>query len=88
LVVDADRVEPLAVAEEGFQAVSRRDPEVDEFVGGVEHVELANRGWTDVRWDSAELGAALAVKEGFGSGVAERDDHPVDVSSFTVAVQA
>ncbi|KRC17442.1 hypothetical protein ASE31_29915 [Acidovorax sp. Root217] len=41
LIVDADAVLALAVANQSFKSVARRNPQVEQLSGGVEHAQLA-----------------------------------------------
>ncbi len=76
------------IAVQGFEPVSGWHAKIDEFVGGVEHVELAQDSLPSVGWDAFRSGRPLSVKERLRGGIAEGHEHLLEPGSFTGAVQA
>jgi hypothetical protein len=80
LVVNSDTVLSLALAAQGFQAVSRRRCQVTQFRGAVQLPELAPRD----ALDSLKAAARLPAMKSLGFRAAERLDHGFDCMLFSV----
>src|SRR5690606_26202288 len=81
LVVDADAVLALAVAVQGLKPVARRNAEVPELRGGVEHHELAVGTRQEVGGQPpnalpAEYPLGVVVGEGLDHAAARRSSLP------------
>lgn len=75
LVVHADRVQVVEVTPQAFKTVAGRTPEVEQIVGGVELIQLAEGDADDIGRDLARPGRAAAVEEVLRGRVAEGLDH-------------
>ena len=80
LVIDTDAVLACPVSFQGFKAVSRRNAQVLQAGGVVQHFELAHGGALDVR---GQIGGLDAVKESFCPTVFEARYHGIKVTSKT-----
>lgn len=72
LIVDPDRVLPLAVACQRLKAVARRRRQVAEIGRRVEIAQFPARHLDQIRWKALRT---LAVENGFSDLVAEAPDH-------------
>jgi hypothetical protein len=72
LIVDADTVLTEAICRELLQVVGRRNSEVREVCGSVQHDKLAKCDSKEIRRELANL---LSTEQPFGVGVAETADH-------------
>jgi hypothetical protein len=77
LIVDADRVLPLAIARERLKAVARRRPQIAEIARGVEVAQFPARHLDQIGRKALRT---FAVEDGFGGLVPEAPDHRQCVS--------
>jgi hypothetical protein len=72
LVIDADAVLSGAIASQGFEAVTWRNPQMIETRGGVQLVELHLGGGLDI---AREFFGADEIEDLLGFGIGEAPDH-------------
>jgi hypothetical protein len=82
LVIDPDRVLPLAIAREGLEPVARGRPEIVEAYCRVKHDELS----LDYGLHVPETPRTPAREEGPGFGTPKRPDHLRSVAIRTLYV--
>lgn len=71
LVVDADAVLPLAPAFQGLQPVARRNAQIAQLGGRMQHIQLSPRH----ALQRTKPAAWLVAEQGLGVFVAKADDH-------------
>jgi hypothetical protein len=77
LVVDSDRVLPLAIRRKRFKAIAGRRPQIAEITRGVEIAQFPARHLDQIGRKTLR---AFAVEDGFGGLVTEAPDHKTYVS--------
>jgi hypothetical protein len=84
LVVDPDRVLPLAIARQGLKTIAWRRPQVAKIARGVKVAQFPARNLDKIGRKALR---AFAVEDRFGSLVAEAPDHREYVSFNDTAVK-
>ena len=77
LVIDPDRVLPLAIARQRLKTISRRRPQVAEFACGVEVAQFSPRHLDQI---GRKAPGAFPIEDGFGGLIAEAPNHSRYVS--------
>jgi hypothetical protein len=76
LIVNADAVVPSEIASKSLKAVPWGRSKVSQLSSTIEDIQLPDRSFPDVWWESAYCFPALAVVEGSRRFVTKRYDHP------------
>ena len=84
LVVDPDRVLPLAIARQRFETVAWRRPQVAEIACGVEVAQFPARHLDQIGRKALRT---FAVEDGFGGLIPEAPDHRQCVSMNDTVVK-
>lgn len=71
-IIDPDAVVSLPISFQSLQAVRRRDTQVLQRLGSIEHSQLPQRNTMDVRPESTHR---LAIEESLGLSRSKRSDH-------------
>jgi hypothetical protein len=71
-IIDPDAVLPLPISFQSLQAVRRRDTQVLQRLGSIEHSQLPQRNTMDVRPESTHR---LAIEKSLSLSRSKRSDH-------------
>jgi hypothetical protein len=75
LIVDADAVKAPKIATQRLKAITWRNTQILEHLGGVEHVQLHQRCLHDSRWKPPDPVASTTMEESFRRTISEGYDH-------------